>query len=450
MQKDIVVEDESPSPLQPLFKSMTSTNSSVTRNSAKITDGVQTVREKLEKEWATAKKWDKKLQEIRGVLQNMLDTRQEKGEDDKKTLLAKISHAKELIEVIKTLSQLPIIRIFDENVLLWNIPEVKACSGPLNLPPLPPTDSLRSQKLFDSLRGVSKRIEKNTKLINAEEEFVKKWIKESVSELMPQLDLSELEETGSHYDEIGDTGDNAVDDVRKLTKEKLYGLIDKRLMVERADRTGKVDYASIQAGASVIYSGPRTTSPSLVDKLPLFNRILAYWRLRFYGHGPEAAVTPTFPKNALGQCWSFEKNSSFKYKPTRNSYKLDQSNGRYATLSVRLPRPVQVSSVVIEHPPKEATNQVQSAIKNFRVVGYEDDMAEGKFRALGQFKYGINGKRTLQEFEVNVNDSDGSTIPMLQSITLAIDSNYDFPYACLYRFRVHGEEQLIIDDPEHE
>ena len=58
--------------------------------------------------------------------------------------------------------------------------------------------------------------------------------------------------------------------------------------------------------------------------------------------------------------------------------------------------------------------------------------------------------RSMQEFDVNTEDADGSTIPMLQSITLAIDSNYDFPYACLYRFRVHGEGELMIDDPEYE
>jgi len=428
---------------------MNAANSTMMKNFDRVTDEVQKVRKQIVKEWANTKQWEKSLKETRDILQALVHNSE--GDNDQ-LVLSKISHAKRALETTRTLSNLPIIRIFDEDVSLWKIPEIKVCPDTPELPPPPPTDVVRSQMLFDTTRDVYERIEESTKAIKANEDLVKKWIKESVSELMPRLDLTDLEEIGSHHDELDDTGDDStgVNDVLRLTKKKLYDLIDKRLEVERADRTGRIDYASLQAGARVIQSGARSTSPSLVDNLPLFNRILAYWRLRFYGHGPEAALTPTFPKNALGQCWSVENNASSKYKHWRNSHKLDQSNGKYATLTIRLPRPVQVSSVIIEHPPKETTKQVKSAIKNFRVVGYEDNMANGKPWPLGQFRYGINEMRSMQEFDVNTEDADGSTIPMLQSITLAIDSNYDFPYACLYRFRVHGEGELMIDDPEYE
>jgi hypothetical protein len=49
----------------------------------------------------------------------------------------------------------------------------------------------------------------------------------------------------------------------------------------------------------------------------------------------------------------------------------------------------------------------------------------------------------LQEFEV-ATDIFGAPVPPLQSITLAVDSNWGNEYACLYRFRVHGDEE---DDP---
>ena len=80
--------------------------------------------------------------------------------------------------------------------------------------------------------------------------------------------------------------------------------IAERLELESADQTGIFDYASILNGARVIRS---KTSPSLIDNLPMVNRMAAFWGLRFYGHGPEAALTPTHPPNALGQCWSFEQ-----------------------------------------------------------------------------------------------------------------------------------------------
>jgi hypothetical protein len=241
-----------------------------------------------------------------------------------------------------------------------------------------------------------------------------------------------------------------------LSEDDMLETIASRLELQRADRTGRTDYASLAAGASLIRSGPRPTSPSLVDTLPLVNRWLHRVRLRFYGHGPDAALTPTNPPDALGQCWSFEGI------PSR---KRTSAVGSLATLSVRLPEPVRVESIVIEHAMKERTDHKESAIREFRVFGYEDADASGDAVPLGAFIYDIGklhvcscmcvgrvyvmlafvdshilalfhpgAEYVLQEFPVAAND-DG---PRLRSITLAIDSNWGHPYACLYRFRVHG------------
>ena len=43
-----------------------------------------------------------------------------------------------------------------------------------------------------------------------------------------------------------------------------------------------------------------------------------------------------------------------------------------------------------------------------------------------------------QAFEV-ATEIFRTLVPPLQSITLAIDSNWGHDFACLYRFRVHGE-----------
>merc|ERR1712087_252314 len=100
---------------------------------------------------------------------------------------------------------------------------------------------------------------------------------------------------------------------------------------------------------------------------------MAQSNLRFYGYGAEIALVPTSPLNSLGQCWGFEDS-------------LEESTvGSYGTLSIRLPRPIHVSDIVIEHPPREQTDQVRSAIRSFRIIGYEDQMAEGDSWPLGSF-----------------------------------------------------------------
>lgn len=167
-----------------------------------------------------------------------------------------------------------------------------------------------------------------------------------------------------------------------LTLEMARDVIAQVLETERADQLGMVDYASILAGASVIQ---RATSPSLVDSLPLLNRLMEQARLRFYGYGPEAALTPTFPVHALGQCWAFERDAKGTGK----------SGARYATLTVQLVKPIYVTRVVVEHAPKELTDQPETAIQRFRILGYKDKDASDEPWHLGSFQYDI-GKPHLE------------------------------------------------------
>jgi len=205
--------------------------------------------------------------------------------------------------------------------------------------------------------------------------------------------------------------------------------ISEMLEIEAADGTGKRDFSSIEAGASVIRKGYRKTSPSLVDSLPIGNRMLAALKLRFYGHQAEAALRETFPKYALGQCWSFEED--------KVSHRFEATAGKFGTLSVNLPHDVNVESIMIEHPSKEITESIGTAIRSFRVIGYSDDEASGYPWDLGSFTYDINGSSPDQEFKV-ATDVLGTDVPSLRSITLAVDSNWGEEYSCLYRFRVHG------------
>ena len=228
-------------------------------------------------------------------------------------------------------------------------------------------------------------------LISTEVEgAVRKWIK------------AELEYTMSENPAVRDVIVHAMEmpngpvarssDASRLSRDKIKEIITGRLDIELADRTGLYDHASIYNGARIIRSGKRATSQSLVDTLPLGNRLLQLSQLQFYGFGPEAAITPTYPVGALGQCWSFQEMSigNLQKLPRSQSSRDEQKNGNLGTLTISLPTPVAVRSIIIEHPPPEATDHSDSAIRGFRVIGYEDAEAETKSWPLGSFEYDIS------------------------------------------------------------
>ena len=254
-------------------------------------------------------------------------------------------------------------------------------------------------------------------------------------------------------------------------------IINDLLEVEMADTNGQYDFASVVNGARVIRSGSRKTSRSIVENLPLINRGLSKASLKFYGHGAEAALIPTFPKTALGQCWSFEAEEtrkqltmpSVEYEEERLLIENDPDRGEYATLTVALSRPINVDSIVVEHPSKILSPKSEtSAIRKFRLVGFIDQEARGNPWQLGTFEYQADGKYNLgiifiesvvqliyqsifhstlysdeivdalQEFRVKDVDESGLPLPKLSSISLAIDSNWGGDLSCLYRFRVQG------------
>ena len=209
--------------------------------------------------------------------------------------------------------------------------------------------------------------------------------------------------------------------------------IDRLLEIEDADRTGKFDYASVIHGARVLRRGPRATSLSLYESLPLINRLLAYSKLRFYGHPPEVALRPTTTMYAKGHCWSF--GDEFSISRARR-HTQDGLRGEYATLTVALSQEITVTEVMIDHVPRSIADGT-SALKMFRVIGYEDSGAFGEPWELGSFQY--DSKLGLQTFAI----PSGDDVPKLKAVSLAVDSNWGAEYSCLYRFRVHGGETVV-------
>jgi hypothetical protein len=223
------------------------------------------------------------------------------------------------------------------------------------------------------------------------EEAVRSWIKTQLEATLEENEEVTQVIVGAQEETPMESVDRSID-VNGLTRDEIIDIISGRLDVELADRTGSYDFASIYNGAKIIREGRRATSKSLVDGLPLGNRLLQLSQLQFYGFGPEAAITPTYPTDALGQYWSFEEIPiEALQKLPRSSFSRDEhKNGNLGTLTISLPIAVAVRSVVIEHPPQGATDQIASAIRGFRVIGYEDAEAETKSWPLGSFEYNIS------------------------------------------------------------
>jgi len=280
------------------------------------------------------------------------------------------------------------------------------------------------------------------------EDRIRNWVRSSIDEVVDEDEeiaeaIMEIEEFPQLLSQsTSSTTNSGQSDSGQLTQ-----IIQDQLDIHRADITGIYDYASLKNGADIIYGGKRGTSKSLIDELPVLNRILQNSNLKFYGFGPEAALTATFPPNSLGQCWSFGQTSLKEQLKERKLFENDKKvkndfkRGNFGTLSIRLSEPISVESIVIEHPPMNTPGQANSAIRKFRLVGYEDELATSKAWNLGSFEYNLlenkENNKYLQTFET-ATTVFGKEIPPLHSISLAIDSNHGHDYSCLYRFRVHG------------
>ncbi|KAL7471658.1 hypothetical protein ACHAXS_011956 [Conticribra weissflogii] len=294
-----------------------------------------------------------------------------------------------------------------------------------------------AQNAFKSLIDLAE--ETKDALIDEDElGYGRKWLIQVLNQELEKLGLNT--NPPSYFEPLNVTIIDPSSSTRKkeYTAVNILSDIDRLLEIETADRTGKFDLASIAYGARVLRRGPRATSLSLYETLPLFNRILAYSKLRFYGHPPEAALVPSISMHPRGQCWSFQNEWTHPLSSNRRGITRDGIRGEYATLTVALVKPVFVSEVVVEHLPASLSKvDAKSAVKRFRVVGFEDVGAFGEPWELGTFEYNIHAPFSLQMFQIP-SSIDGLSVPKLKAISLAVDSNWGADYTCLYRFRVHG------------
>nr|CAX72637.1 Sad1/unc-84-like protein 2 [Schistosoma japonicum] len=188
-------------------------------------------------------------------------------------------------------------------------------------------------------------------------------------------------------------------------KTMIAHMIDEALYRFAADRTGLTDYALESAGGSIVGTRCTKTYTEGASLFSIFGLPLA--RL---SNSPRTILQPG---NNPGDCWPF--------------------HGNKGQAIIRLSSPIIVSSVTLEHLPKELApnGRLDSAPRDFVVKALQSESDEDGI-VLGKFIYDVQNK-PIQNFSTKEYSKP------IQFIELIILSNHGHPkYTCIYRFRVHG------------
>ncbi|CAH8578910.1 unnamed protein product [Schistosoma turkestanicum] len=188
-------------------------------------------------------------------------------------------------------------------------------------------------------------------------------------------------------------------------KASLVGMIDEALHRFAADRTGLPDYALESSGGSVVGTRCTKTYTKGASLLSIFGLPLA--RL---SNSPRTILQPG---NNPGDCWPFE--------------------GSKGQVIIRLSSPIIISSVTLEHLPKELSpnGRLDSAPRDFLVKALQSEYDEDGL-VLGEFTYDVKN-RPIQNFPTK------EYLKPIQYVELVILNNHGHSeYTCIYRFRVHG------------
>lgn len=154
-------------------------------------------------------------------------------------------------------------------------------------------------------------------------------------------------------------------------KATLAKMIDEALHRFAADRTGLTDYALESSGGSIVGTRCTKTYTEGASLFSIFGLPLA--RLS------NSARTILQPGNNPGDCWPF--------------------HGSKGQAIIRLSSPVIISSVTLEHLPRELApnGRLDSAPRNFLVKALQSEYDDGV--VLGEFTYDVNG-RPIQNFPI--------------------------------------------------
>ncbi|XP_069503324.1 SUN domain-containing protein 1 isoform X2 [Ambystoma mexicanum] len=212
---------------------------------------------------------------------------------------------------------------------------------------------------------------------------------------MPDLDVVQSAVTGG---------------ISGITAEQARIIVNNALKLYSQDKTGMVDYALESGGGSILSTRCSETYETKTALMSLFG--IPLW---YFSQSPRVVIQPDmYP----GNCWAFKGSQGY--------------------LVVRLSMKIYPAAFTLEHIPKtlSPTGNITSAPKDFTVYGLEDEyQEEGKL--LGQYTYNQEGE-PLQTFQVTEENESA-----FQIVELRILSNWGHTeYTCLYRFRVHGSNDI--------
>ncbi|EFC42478.1 predicted protein [Naegleria gruberi] len=204
---------------------------------------------------------------------------------------------------------------------------------------------------------------------------------------------------------INDINEQSISEIKGRLDTIIPGvknLIDESLDKYDADKIGLTDYALSSLGSKIVEHSP-TYSPS------------KFWPQLFVPvKTPDMIIKPD---TTIGNCWPMKGSSGF--------------------VVIEIAHSIIPTSFSIDHVPKALSPNISSAPKQISVFGYENETTLTKLSA---FEYDVHGSPT-QTFPVNE-----STNKKYNKFRFQISGNYGNSfYTCIYRFRIHGDSQAMID-----
>mmetsp|Transcript_8951 Transcript_8951/g.26884 ORF Transcript_8951/g.26884 Transcript_8951/m.26884 type:complete len:837 (-) Transcript_8951:75-2585(-) len=206
---------------------------------------------------------------------------------------------------------------------------------------------------------------------------------------------------------------------KKLTREELTMEVVERVV---ADKGARPDFALRSAGGYIVRASPsvaRQFVSTIRDRIKLFFGKYDEDYVLGFPNSPDMAITPDL---SLGKCWGFR--------------------GNQGNLTIHLSRPAIIEAFTVEHAPRSAVFNMDSAPRVLRVYGYPADLSRlsdakaSDEMFFGEIEYSINeNDYHMQSFEVE----DEVRVPKAaRAVRVEITDNHGGDYTCLYRFRVHG------------
>ncbi|KAH9813535.1 UNC-like C-terminal-domain-containing protein [Melampsora americana] len=185
------------------------------------------------------------------------------------------------------------------------------------------------------------------------------------------------------------------------------------------------DYALLSGGARII---PDLTSNTFEIKP---KGIIRSTLSTLIGRGNLVIARPPStvlePETSIGKCWPM--------------------SGNVGQIGIALARKIVVKEIVIEHVEFSLAYELDSAIREFEVLGY-DEVSKG-WKSLGNGTFEIsksNLKRSIQRFRLNGNEDEIDHQFETGLIVLKVLSNYgNSEFTCLYRVRVLGERERKLE-----